>query len=143
MTAEFSVIPQQQDHGNLYIEFQDAKGNAGIRLIFDSTGTLVTKAGYRYKNVTKYKAGERYDIKIALNADARFYTVTVNGKESGGSLFFAPLESVQRIVFRTGEVRRFPNADTPTDQMYDLPDPGAQDKPATFYIRSLKTVREW
>ena len=142
MTAEFSIIPQQQDHGNLFIEFQDAKGNAGIRLIFDSTGTLVTKAGYRYKNVTKYKAGERYDIKIALNADARFYTVTVNGKESGGSLFFAPLESVQRIVFRTGEVRRFPNADTPTDQMYDLPNPGAQDKQTIYYIRSLKTIRE-
>lgn len=142
MTAEFSVIPQQQDHGNLFIEFQDAKGNAGIRLVFDSTGTLVTKAGYRYKSVTKYKAGERYDIKISLNAHARFYTVTVNGKESGGSLFFAPLESVQRVVFRTGEVRRFPNADTPTDQMYDLPNPGAQDKPATFYIRSLKTTKE-
>jgi hypothetical protein len=27
---------------------------------------------------------------------------------------FAPVTSVERIVFRTGEVRRFPDADTPT-----------------------------
>jgi hypothetical protein len=143
MSAVISIIPQQDDHGTLHIEFQDAKGNTGIRLVFDSSGALLTKAGYRNKSLMKYKAGERYDIKISLNTDARFYTVTVNDKAvGGGNIFFAPLENVQRIVFRTGEVRRFPNADTPTDQMYDLENAGAQDKPATWYIRSLKTNRE-
>src|SRR5581483_3095071 len=27
MTAEFTVTPAQNDHGNLFVEFQDAKGN--------------------------------------------------------------------------------------------------------------------
>lgn len=142
MTAQFSVTPQQNDHGTLHIEFQDAKGTPGIRMVFDSSGTLQVKAGYRMKNLMKYKAGEQLDIKVSLNCKARFYTVTINGKQvGGGNIFFAPLESVQRIMFRTGEVRRFPNADTPTDQMYDLENTGAQDKPAVYTIRSLKTSR--
>jgi hypothetical protein len=55
-------------------------------------------------------------------------------------LFFAPLASVERVVFRTGGVRRFPDADTPTDQMYDLPHGGEQDKKAAYYITSFKTA---
>jgi hypothetical protein len=142
MTATFTVIPQQNDHGNLHIEFQNGKGNAGIRLVFDSTGTLYSKAGYRNRNITKYEAGKEYEITVSLNTETRFYTVTVNGKNAGNQLFFAPLENVQRIVFRTGEIRRFPDADTPTDQMYDLPNPGAQDKEAVYYSRSLKTTKK-
>jgi len=142
MTATFSVTPQQNDHGNLHIEFQDGKGNAGIRLVFDSTGTLYVKAGYRNRNIMKYEAGKEYAITVSLNTDARFYTVTVNGKESGNQIFFAPLENVQRIVFRTGDVRRFPDADTPTDQMYDLPNPGGQAKESVYFIRSLNTKKK-
>jgi hypothetical protein len=78
-----------------------------------------------------------------LNTEARFYTVAINGKQQGGNnIFFAPLENVQRIVFRTGDVRRFPDSDTPTDQMYDLPNGGAQAKQAVYYIKSLKTKKE-
>jgi hypothetical protein len=143
MTATFTVVPQQADHGNLHIEFQDAKGIPGIRLVFDSTGSLTVKPGYRNKNITTYKAGEKYEITVSLNTEARFYTVAVNGKQQGGNqIFFAPLENVQRIVFRTGGVRRFPDSDTPTDPMYDLPNAGAQAKQAVYYIKSLKTRKE-
>jgi hypothetical protein len=143
MTATFTVVPQQADHGNLHIEFQDAKGTPGIRLVFDSTGTLYVKAGYRNKGLTTYKAGEKYEITVSLNTEVRFYTVAVNGKQQGGNqIFFAPIENVQRIMFRTGDVRRFPDADTPTDQMYDLPNGGAQAKQAVYYIKSLKTKKD-
>jgi hypothetical protein len=138
LTAEFTVVPQQNSNGMLDIEFQDAKGTPGIRLAFDSTGNFTTKAGYRIKNLQKFNAGETYKIKVELNTDQRFYTVDVNGKKSSG-LFFAPLETVSRIVFRTGGVRRYPNADTPTDQDFDLPNGGEQDKKAVFYITSFKT----
>jgi hypothetical protein len=92
--------------------------------------------------VIKYKAGELYEITVTLNTDTRFYSVSVNGKQEGGNqIFFAPLENVQRIVFRTGDVRRFPDSDTPTDQMYDLSNPGAQAKPAAYFIKSVKTKK--
>lgn len=137
LIAEFSILPRQNNHGLLDIEFQDAKGTAGIRLSLDSTGIFRTKAGYRNKNLTPYKSGERLDIKVQLNTETRLYSVSVNGKNLGNNILFAPLESVSRIVFRTGDTRRFPNADTPTDQMYDLPDAGGMDKEAVFDIGYL------
>jgi hypothetical protein len=137
LIAEFSIVPKQNDHGLLDIEFLDAKGTPGIRLSLDSAGVFRTKAGYRNKNLMQYKSGERLDVKVQINTATRLYSVSVNGKNLGNNILFAPLESVSRIVFRTGDTRRFPNADTPTDQMYDLPDAGRKDKEAVFNINYL------
>ena len=139
--AEFAVTPSQNDFGLLDIEFQDEKGTAGIRFSFDSTGNLVTKAGYRNRNLIKYNKGEEYTIRVEVNTETRFYYVSVNGKALSPGLLFAPLHHVQRVVFRTGGVRRFPDADTPTDQMYDLPNGGARAKEAAYYITSFKTSK--
>jgi hypothetical protein len=139
LITEFTITPQQNDYGWLDIEFVDAKGNAGVRLSFDSAGNFIAKAGYRNRNLIRYNAGELYNIKVELNAGTRFYTITVNGKALSPGLFFAPLASIDRVVFRTGHVRRFPDADTPTDQDYDLPNSGDQDKKAVYYISSFKT----
>lgn len=141
MTAEFSVIPQQQDHGILNIEFQDGKGLPGIRLAFDTTGYISAKAGYRMRNILKYEKGKRYDIKVSIETGSRSFKVWLNGESRGTYLFFAPLENVQRVVFSTGHTRRFPDADTPTDQMYDLLKAGEKDVPAAFFIRSFNTKR--
>ena len=140
VVAEFTVVPRQNDKGHLDIEFTDAKGTPGVRLSFDSTGNFITKAGYRNRNLMKYNAGATYNIRIELNTDTRFYNVKVNDKALPSGLFFAPLASIDRIVFRTGSVRRFPDADTPTDQNYDLPAAGERDKRAEFFITSLKTT---
>lgn len=139
LIAAFSVIPQQDDHGLLNIEFQDAKGTAAIRLSFDDQKVLKLKAGYRNKQLLNYVAGQRYDMEVKLDTDTRLYTVTINGKDMGNSVLFAPVEGVSRVVFRTGDVSRFPNADTPTDQNFDLPNAESKDKPAGFHILSVKT----
>ena len=139
ISTEFTIIPQQNNNGCLDIDFTDAKGNAGVRLSFDSAGSLITKAGYRNRNLMKYESNSTYNIKVELNTENRFYTVTINGKALSPGLFFQPLASIDRVVFRTGHVRRFPDADTPTDQDYDLPNGGEQDKKAVFYITSFKT----
>lgn len=139
LVAEFTVVPQQDNHGWLDIEFMDAKGAAGVRLSFDSAGNFLTKAGYRNRSLMKYVAGETYNVRVELNTITRFYNITINGKALPAGLFFAPLSSIDRILFRTGHVRRFPDADTPTDQDYDLPNGGGQDKKAVYYITSFKT----
>ena len=141
MTVEFTIVPQQSDFGTMHVEFQDGKGTPGIRLIFDSSGQVQAKAGYRNRNLTRYEAGQPCAIKVELNTDTRMFRLTVNGKvqANGVLLFFAPLHSVERVVFRTGETRRFPDADTPTDQNYDLPKAGEQDRKASYYITSFKT----
>ena len=136
---EFSVTPAQADKGVLHIELQDAKGIAAIRLIFDANGEFKTKAGARYKNLMHYHAGKKYNVRISFQTGKRLYKVHINQKEEGQYLFFAPVESLERIVFRTGEPRYFPTPDTPADQTYDVKDSGESDPLAEFYIHSLKT----
>lgn len=141
MKTEFTVTPGQDNAGSLQIEFQDAKGYPGIRMVFDSTGMIVAKAGYRNRSLTSYKANEAYRFVVEVNTNTRSFKVTVNDKILAGGvlLFFAPLHSVERIVFRTGDIRRFPDADTPTDQMYDLPNADSKTKQVAYYINGLKT----
>jgi len=138
--TSFSVTPKQNDFGLLEIELQDEKGTASVRLTFDTAGNISGKAGARYKNFMKYEAGKSYDIKLRLDAHTRFYSLTVNGKEMSLSLAFQPVADVSRIVFRTGEVRRFPNVDTPADQTYDLKNAGeSEKKEAVYLIKYVKT----
>jgi hypothetical protein len=139
LNIEFSITPLQADRGNLHIELQDAKGTVAVRLIFDADGEFRTKAGARYKNMMRYRANEKYVVNVSFQTHTRSYNVRVNGKEMGTYLFFAPVESLERIVFRTGEPRYFPTPDTPADQTYDVKDAGESDSLAEFYIHSLKT----
>jgi hypothetical protein len=142
LVAEFSVTAKQNNFGDLEVELADAKGTPCLRIMLDSSGSIGTKQGYRNKNLGSYKSGERLSFKIALNTAARTYTVAINGGKANNNLCFAPVHSVERVVFRTGGVRRFPGADTPTDQDYDLPNPGKRDKEAVYFIHSLKTTKQ-
>ncbi|MBO0947931.1 six-hairpin glycosidase [Fibrella sp. HMF5405] len=139
LTVEFSIVPQQANAGTLQIEFQDAKGNAAVRLMFDADSLFKAKVGYRDSGIQKYEAGKQYDVRIELDRDKRMFTTFVNGQPKGTKLFFAPVASFRRVVFRTGSIRRFPDADTPTDQTYDLPNAGEQDTESVFAIKSFKT----
>jgi hypothetical protein len=139
LTIEFTIIPQQDNHGKIDIELVDAKSTPCLRFTLDTAGSFYTKAGYRNKGLAKYKAGEPLQVKIELNTATRFYSTTINGKMVGSNICFAPVASVERIVFRTGGTRRFPDADTPTDQNYDLPNADSQDQEAVYYITQLKT----
>ncbi|GAB3649334.1 hypothetical protein GCM10028791_14670 [Echinicola sediminis] len=139
MSVEFTVIPQQDGHGKLQIQIQDSKGRPGVELIFDEDGMFKTRAGYRMNTLTEYKAGESYQVKLELNAETRFYQIWVNGEKKGPKLFFAPLDAMERVVFRTGTQRYFPTAETPTDQDYDLENAGEEVQEAVYYLKSLVT----
>jgi hypothetical protein len=139
LAIEFSITAQQNNFGLLEIELVDSKGIPCLRLMLDSAGSILTKQGYRNKSLGKYNAGEKLDFKIELNTATRFYTVTINGSRPNNNLCFAPVQSVERILFRTGVTRRFPDADTPTDQDYDLPGADRRNRESVYTIHSLKT----
>jgi hypothetical protein len=139
LVAEFSVTPQQSNFGDLEIEMADAKGAPCLRIVLDASGSIWTKQGYRNKNLKSYRTGEKLDFKITLDTVTRMYTVAINGGKANNNLCYAPVHSVERVVFRTGSVRRFPNADTPTDQDYDLPNSNKKDNEAVYFIHYLKT----
>lgn len=134
----FSITSGQDTYGLLEIELADQKGNATLRLILDSAGNILTKQGYRNKSLGRYRAGERLNIVIELNAHSRFYTVSVNGKTST-NLCFQPVKEVHRIIFRTGSTRRFPDVDTPTDQDYDLKGTERREREAFYKVYHLQT----
>ena len=138
--VEFSVSPAQNNTGSLQIEFQDAKGTAAARLIFDADGALKAKVGYRNSDIMKYEAGKTYVISIELDRDKRMYDIFVNGQRKGTRLMFVPVASFEKITFRTGDVRRFPDVDTPTDQDFDLKNAGTPVKEAVYYVKSLRTT---
>jgi len=139
VAVEFSIEAKQNNFGLLEVELVDKKGTPCLRLMLDSSGSILTKQGYRNKSLGKYNEGETMTIKIELNTATRFYSVSINGKNPSNNLCFAPVESVERIIFRTGSTRRFPDADTPTDQDYDLPGADRKDKEAIYMIHYLKT----
>ena len=139
VSVEFEIEPAQNDHGQMQIELQNAKGTAALKLIFDADGNLKQKNGYRLKNIMPYKAGETYKIRVEATTGNRSYTVFVDGKKQSSGLFFAPVHELQKICFRTGNVRYYPTVDTPTDQDFDVPQTGQPMPEAVFSIHSLTT----
>lgn len=139
LIAQFGVTPMQNDKGNLFIEFQDARGLPCTRLIFDNDGLMKIKTGARFNTVMPYEAGKHYDIQMSLVTTSRSFTMKINGKDIPLKLFFNPVESIQRVVFKTGLESQQPTPDTPADRFTDLSDSGAEEPKVEYYITSLKT----
>ncbi|UQA74983.1 exo-alpha-sialidase [Sphingobacterium siyangense] len=140
-TIEFTVTPQQNDHGSLQIELVNDSGLAAARIIMDKDGIIKNKAGYRNASLTKYEVGKSYHFVLTFDVNTRSYQVAINGEDKGMKLFFQPVSNVSKVSFRTGDVRRFPNADTETDQDFDVENAGASVKEATYQITSLKAQK--
>ncbi|MEN2398996.1 six-hairpin glycosidase [Flavobacterium sp. MC2016-06] len=143
MEAVFTVMPEQNNHGLLQIEFQNKQGLPAVRLVFDSDGLLKTKTGARFNTIAKYEANKVYKITVKLNAKKRSYTIKVNDEKESTKIFYAPVDGFERIMFRTGEQRHSPDADTEPDidDFVDLPDTGKLIPEAVFNIESLVTKK--
>ncbi|HEY4061072.1 MAG TPA: six-hairpin glycosidase [Puia sp.] len=139
MQVEFAITPGQADHGQLQIEFQDERNQPAVRLSFEPDSGFIAKAGARTKKMLTYQAGVTYKIRVTLNTDTRMYTVNVNDKDVLTQLFFAPVESFGHVVFRTGEARHFPTAESPAEAETDVPHAGDKVPEAKFTIHYLKT----
>ena len=134
----FTITPEQADHGRLEIEFANLKGQAAGRLIFDKDGQLKNKAGYREAGVLDYQAGKTYDIVLEIDVNTRSYSLWVNGEEKGIKLFFQPVHEIAKVTFRSGISKRFPDADTPTDQNFDVKNAGDFEQEATYSISKFQ-----
>ncbi len=139
LDASFSVLPLQNDKGSLQIEFQNATGQACTRISFDNDGQMRLKTGARYNTLTPYEAGKVYDISVSLATPTRNLTMKINGKDISTKLFFNPIESITRVVFRTGDLPLDPTPNTPADRFTDMADAEKDEPRAEYYISHLKT----
>ncbi|MGB3064261.1 six-hairpin glycosidase [Sphingobacterium thalpophilum] len=137
----YTVTPQQDTHGTLEIELVNGNGLPAARITFDKDGLIKNKAGYRNATIQKYEAGQTYHITCLVDVTTRSFQLFVNGVDKGTKLFFQPVDSICKVSFRTGEIRRFPDADTPTDQDFDVVNPGQAVKEAVYRISSLTAQR--
>ncbi len=139
LEVSFKLMAEQTGK-TLQIDFQDENSITCSRLELTPEGIFRAKGGSRFANMLTYEPGKVYEIKAILSVEDRNIQVFVNGERKTTRMFYAPVSSVERIVFRTGAPRTFPTVDTPADQTYDLPNAGEQEKQtAIFRIADLKT----
>ena len=139
LKVSFELIAEQANKGQFRIEFLDEKGISCSRLELRNDSTFQAKGGSRFGNIMKYQAGLTYKIDVQLSAENRSIKVFINGKQAGVRMFFAPVASIERIAFSTGESNAFPTPETHADQDYDVPNAGEQEPLAVFRIANFKT----
>ena len=139
LKASFLFRAEQKTQGVFRIEFLDARGQACTRLEFTADGIFRAKGGARWSNIMPYEPGVVYHIEAELSVANRSVQIYANGKKVGTRMFFAPVESISRIAFYTGETRVYPTPDTPADQDYDVPGAGSSEPWAIFRIADLRT----
>ncbi len=139
LTVSFDLMAEQNDKGTLQIEFVDENGIACSRLELTSDSVFRAKGGARFANMIKYEPEKVYHVEAVISAEDRNIQVFVNGKKVGIRMLYAPVHSIERVVFRTGTVREFPTPETPADQTYDLPGAGEQAPLCIYRIANVRT----
>jgi hypothetical protein len=139
LKVAFDLRASQNDKGLLQIEFLDEHGTACSRIELTNEGLMRCKGGARYGGLGKYEPNTTYHIEAVLSVSKRMAEVFVNGKKAGQRMFFAPVEAIERVMFRTGSERRFPDVDTPADWDGTLDKAGEREPEASFAIANVKT----
>ena len=142
LKVSFDLKANQNNTGLLQIEFLDAQGTACSRIELTEEGIMRCKGGARYGGLGKYEANTTYHFEVVLSVSRRVAEVFINGKKAGQRMFFAPVEAIERIMFRTGSERRFPDVDTPADWDGTLENAGDTAPRATFAIANVVTSPE-
>ena len=138
LEVEFDLNIGQDDCGELDIEFVDDQGTVCSRIVIDSTKTMRVKGGARYGTLLKrYEKETFYHIKARLSVNLHRATYFLNGKKACERQFDTPVESISRIVFRTGALFGKPDINTPADQDYDMPRADERDKRASFILANV------
>jgi len=137
-SIEFSLVPEQNDRGQLQIELQNDISMGAFRLCFDPDGMIRVKSHYKYEyeDIIPYTAGERYDIRIDVSAEYQEVDVYVNGMKTDEN-FYAPMKTFSKIVFRTGDAFGNLDPEEPARLSFDLEDAGSPVEEASYYILNL------
>lgn len=132
----FKLLSVPSDTGQLQIEVCDYKGTIPLRMIVDHDGWIKVQHGGLHK-VTAYKPDTWYEVALGIDTvRQRFELCVEDFRKTFG--FFAPVLSVERLVFRTGAFRKEPNIDSPLefDDACGADDPV---KESVFYIQYVET----
>ena len=140
LKVTFDLQASQNNTGLLQIEFLDEHGTACSRIELTDQGLMRCKGGARYGGLGKYEPHRVYHVEAVLSVSRRLIEVYIDGKKAGQRMFFAPVEHIERVMFRTGGRRTFPDIDTEAD-WYGTLDNAGEDAPlAVFAIANVATT---
>ena len=115
-----TVLPHQDNHGELYIELQDEKGTPGVRILLRKGGELCIRQTAVVPFYT-YRANEPITLEITADCPSHRFTLSVNGSEEKEYLFMTAIDSISRFVLRTGAPRLLPTReDIPSEEVTDI-----------------------
>ena len=108
-----------------------------FRSIFDGQGRLLAKDGNQNEIVTlaHYAANRWYGIALRFDQARGVFDVTLDGQRLlAGAEFLDPVNSLERISFRTGEFRISPTTRDPKSPGEDLAGTDDPAPEAVFYL---------
>lgn len=141
VTLQFKVLAEQNDRGELHVELVDEKSVGPVRIMFAADGYVQAKNAGPFRRLIPYEAGTWYEFTVHADVVSRRFQLTINGQlvvEDG--FFIEVVESLERIVFRTGRRRWEPNTDTVITELGDLPEADDPTPPLGFYLNYLRTT---
>ena len=105
--VSFRVFVQQVGQATLDVEVQGPRGQRPMRLRFDPDWLSLDRDRIDPHPV-RITTGKWLNIRLRLDCDDRSYALWVNGREIHDHIRFAEkVDSLQRLVFRTGPWRGF------------------------------------
>ncbi|MBQ6645943.1 MAG: exo-alpha-sialidase [Clostridia bacterium] len=136
----FSVMARQNYFGRLEIDLEDHRGACVFRVIVDSDRTVKLKHGNGFSIAGLY--GGRVDLTLEVDCVGRSVSASFNGSKAQKWRFFNSARTVERLVFRTGTMRRRPYLDEDREFLppEDLPGSGeALIQESVYYICSFSS----
>ena len=147
VTIHFRVNPFRFGHGGLEVEVHDRHSRRALRLRFDPEWLSLDLMKVEIDPVPIH-LGRWYDITLILDCDKDSYDLALDGECVKRNVPFAEdVETVERIVFRTGswraDVRQYVLDGAPGNPglyMEDLPGADSNVPSSLFFIDDLKTM---
>ena len=107
----FTIVPNQNNDGALYIEICNDKAQIATRLIFKADGNLYARTVAEI-NVMKYESKVLYDITLLIDCEKFSYQIEVNNEIICGTdgkakewPFMMAVNHISRFILRTGPLR--------------------------------------
>lgn len=154
--ATIQLMAGQKDCGELYLEMCDAKGNVPLTVLLNGNGELRAIHGRKNLLLTQYEPSKWYELKIIADVENSSFDVVLDGKSLSsnqayqgqatgmkGWFFTTSVNSLERLTFRTGPVRKEPLTDwTWNSKQEDYPGAGEKDRKAAYFIKQVEIVSE-
>ncbi len=143
---QFTLCPEQQDHGWFEMELLDSCGSLASRLALDHHGQVLAGTQTGWEIIGRYGAGQ--SLAFQLHADMEGEQAELSLSIDGSvvrekNLLLHKVAGIGRLCFRTGPRRESPTIHTSTaEHMPDLPHAGLPTKEAVYLLSDIQIRRD-